>query len=108
MPDVSNLLGRQGGGRVPQLREAGLKCIEDGADVICLGSTTMHQSHAYLTEQLPVPVINPGPLTYKLAETLLALGLSQSRTAYPKPHVENLAMVHAAMAGAAEGAKATA
>ena len=83
MPDVSNLLGGKEEDVFPKLREAGLKCIEDGADVICLGSTTMHQSHAYLTEQLPVPVINPGPLTYKLAETLLALGLSQSRTAYP-------------------------
>ncbi len=107
MPDVSNLLGGKEEDVFPKLRDAGLKCVEDGADVICLGSTTMHQSHAYLTEQLPVPVINPGPLTYKLAETMLALGLSQSRTAYPKPHVENLAMVHAAMAGAAEGAKAT-
>ena len=29
---------------------------EDGADVICLGSTTMHQAAAYLAERLPVPV----------------------------------------------------
>jgi len=26
--------------------------------VIVLGSTTMHQSHAWLSERLPVPVLN--------------------------------------------------
>jgi allantoin racemase len=30
-------------------------------------------------------VINPGPLTYKLAEAALALGLRHSRRAFPKP-----------------------
>ena len=39
---------------------------EDGADVIVLGSTTMHQSHAYLSERLPIPVTNPGQVAYKL------------------------------------------
>jgi allantoin racemase len=102
MPDVENLLGGKEEVVFPKLRDAGMQCVADGADVICLGSTTMHQSHAYLSENLPVPVINPGPLTYKLAETLLALKLSQSRTAYPRPNVEKLAMVHGAMAGAAE------
>lgn len=105
-PDVENLLGGKEEDVFPKLRDAGLQCVADGADVICLGSTTMHQSHAYLTEQLPVPVINPGPLSYKLAETLLALGLTQSRTAYPRPNVEKRAMVHAAMAGAAASAQA--
>lgn len=38
---------------------------EDGADVIVLGSTTMHQSHSYLVERLPIPVINPGQIAYK-------------------------------------------
>jgi allantoin racemase len=47
-------------------------------------------------------VINQGPLTYKLAETLLALGLSQSDTASPRPNVQKIAMVRAPMARAAE------
>ena len=68
---------------------------EDGADVICLGSTTMHQSHAYLAEHLPVPIINPGPLSYKIADALLDCGLTQSRTAYPKPLVPKHEMIHA-------------
>ncbi len=43
----------------------------------------MHQAHGYLAARLPVPVINPGPLTYKLAEAALGLGLAHSRKAYP-------------------------
>ena len=43
---------------------AGMACIEeDGAQVICMGSTTMHQAVPYLQAELPVPVVNPGPLT---------------------------------------------
>jgi allantoin racemase len=45
---------------LPKLLEAGRRCIHDGADVICLGSTTMHQAHGFLAEKLPVPVVNPG------------------------------------------------
>ena len=74
---------------------------EDGAEAICLGSTTMHESHAYLAENLPVPVINPGPLTYKLAETLLGLNLTHSRKAYPRPTVTKYNLSHAMMDGAA-------
>jgi len=107
-PDVSNLLGGKEEVVFPKLRDAGLLCVEDGADVICLGSTTMHQSHAYLSEELPVPVINPGPLTYKLAETMLSLGLSQSRKAYPNPHVEKFAMIKAMALAAADTEKAPA
>ncbi|ABL82917.1 MULTISPECIES: aspartate/glutamate racemase family protein [unclassified Nocardioides] len=58
---------------------------EDGADVLILGSTTMHQSHAYLSEHLEVPVLNPGVIAYKAAETLVLLGLSHSKVAYPSP-----------------------
>lgn len=108
MPDVENLLGGKEDVVFPMLRDAGLQCVEDGADVICLGSTTMHQAHAYLRDNLPVPVINPGPLTYKLAETMLALGLSQSRVAYPRPHVEKREMIRAMARAAAAGEAATA
>ncbi|MDE0202197.1 MAG: hydantoin racemase, partial [Rhodospirillaceae bacterium] len=74
---------------------------DDGAEAILLGSTTMHQAHGHMVENLPVPVINPGPLTYKLAECVLGLGLSHSRKAYPGPTVPKPAMVHAMMDGAA-------
>jgi allantoin racemase len=104
-PDVENLLGGKEEVVFPKLRDAGLQCVADGADVICLGSTTMHQAHAYLSENLPVPVINPGPLSYKLAEAVLGLGLTHSRKAYPKPNVPKLEMIHATMDAAAESEK---
>ena len=68
--------------------------------MICLGSTTMHQAHGFLTENLPVPVINPGPLTYAIAHLLLCTGLSQSHTAYPKPEVPKPGMTAAMLAAA--------
>ena len=68
---------------------------DDGANVILLGSTTMHQAHAYLSNALEVPVINPGPLTYKIVETLLGLGLSHSNVAYPKSPAPRDVMMHA-------------
>lgn len=62
------------------------KCIdEDGADAIVLGSTTMHQSHRFLSEKLEVPVLNPGLVAFKQCEMLLDLGLSHSKRTYPAP-----------------------
>jgi allantoin racemase len=100
-PDLKNLLGGKEEVVFPRLVEEGLRCVEDGARVICLGSTTMHQAHAHLVENLPVPVINPGPLTYALAQMLLAAGLTQSRVAYPRPAVPKLEMAEAMLAAAA-------
>ncbi len=82
--------------------------MSDGADVICLGSTTMHQAHGFLAENLPVPVVNPGPLTYKLAELVLGLRLTHSRAAYPKPNVSKDAMLHVMLEAAAAGEPASA
>jgi len=83
-PDNQGLLGGKEEEIFPLLEAAGRACIEeDGADVLLLGSTTMHQAHAHLAAWLPVPVINPGPLTYKLAEALLGLGLTHSAHAWP-------------------------
>ncbi len=82
------------------LAEADAAIAEDGADVILLGSTTMHQAHQFLSASLDVPVINPGPLTYKLIEAMLGLGLSHSRAAYPAPPVPRTAMIAGMMAAA--------
>lgn len=62
---------------------------DDGADVIVLGSTTMHQSAAWLADHLPIPVINPGLIAYKQAELLVTLGMSHSKKAFPSPEVGN-------------------
>jgi len=86
----------------PLLLTAAQRCVdEDGADVILLGSTTMHQAHEYLRARLPVPVINPGPLSYKLAEAALALRLTHSRKAHAKPTTPKLDMIDAMLAAVA-------
>lgn len=93
-PSNQSLLAGKEDEVFPLLLKAAQRCIdEDGADVILLGSTTMHQAHAYLRDRLPVPVINPGPLSYKLAEAALALKLTHSRKAWGKPAVPKLDMI---------------
>jgi Asp/Glu/hydantoin racemase len=100
-PDNQALLGGKEDDIFPLLLEAANKAIaEDGAEVILLGSTTMHQAHAYLSDNLNVPVINPGPLTYKLVEAMLGLGLAHSRAAYPASPVPRTEMIAAMMAAA--------
>ena len=95
-PDFDSLLDGKQEKAFPKMRDACLQCVEeDGAEVICLGSTTMYQAAEWLAERVPVPVINPGPLTYKLVETMLALRLAHSRTAYPTPLSPQIPMLHA-------------
>lgn len=94
-PDLRNLLGGKEEVVFPKLAEAAARCVEDGAQVICMGSTTMHQAVPYLRERVPVPIVNPGPLTYKMAEIMIGLGLTQSRTAYQAPSVPKPEMVRA-------------
>ena len=102
-PDNQALLGGKEEEVFPLLLECALACIEqDRAEVILLGSTTMHQAHAYLAERLAVPVINPGPLSYKLAAAVLGLGLSHSRKAYPASPAPRHDVIRA-MGDAAEG-----
>lgn len=85
-PDVQELLeGKEEFVFAKLEAEARAAIEEDGADVIVLGSTTMHQSHQYLSEHLPVPVINPGVVAYKMCEMFLELGLAHSKSAYPSP-----------------------
>lgn len=87
-PDVTELLAGKEEIIFGKLKaEAERAMEEDGADVIVLGSTTMHQSAAYLAANLPIPVINPGQLAYKFLETMIELGLSHSKKAFPAPEV---------------------
>jgi allantoin racemase len=87
-PDLSELLAGKEDVVFKKLEDASLKAIEeDGADVIVLGSTTMHQSYGYLKERLPVPIINPGLIMYKLCEIYLELGMTHSKSCFPTPEV---------------------
>lgn len=104
-PDPEHLLGGKEADVFPLLLEHAKKCIEDGAEVIILGSTTMHQAHSFLAEKLPVPVINPGPISYKMTEAILAAKLTHSRIAYPAPLVPQPDMLGAMLRAAAQPAK---
>jgi allantoin racemase len=85
-PDTQELLSGKEDFVFGLLEEQCRKAIdEDDAHVIILGSTTMHQSHQYLSERLEVPVINPGLVAYKQCEMLLDLGLSHSKKTYMAP-----------------------
>lgn len=87
-PDVAELLAGKEDAIFAKLKTAAEAAItDDGADVIVLGSTTMHQSAQWLAANLPVPVINPGLIAYKQAELLVQLGLSHSKKAFPGPGV---------------------
>lgn len=85
-PDTQELLAGKEDFVFGLLEEQCRRAIdEDDAHVIILGSTTMHQSHQYLSERLEVPVINPGLVAYKQCEMLLDLGLSHSSKTYMPP-----------------------
>jgi allantoin racemase len=93
-PDLAELLEGKEEVVFAKLEEQCLKAInEDGASVIVLGSTTMHQSHGYLTEKLPVPVINPGQVSYKLCEMFLQLDLKHSKKSFAAPEMPNDDMI---------------
>jgi allantoin racemase len=100
-PDLKNLLGGKEEVVFPKLVAEGMRCVEDGAEVICLGSTTMHQAHEHLEEHLPVPVVNPGPLSYAIAQMLLSTRLKPSRVTYPRPLVPKPGMAEAMLDAAA-------
>lgn len=89
-PDTAELLAGKENFVFARLEQECLKAIEeDGADVIVIGSTTMHQSHRYLAERLPVPVVNPGVVSYKTCEMMVMAGLAQSKKTYLQPEMPN-------------------
>jgi len=67
----------------PMLQEAAERAISKGAEVIILGSTTMHEAGEWLSERLPVPVVNPGPLRCSQA---LPTSCQPSSSAPPAPY----------------------
>jgi allantoin racemase len=71
-----------------KLEETGRAAIrDDGADVLVLGCMSMGflgVTHD-LQRRLDVPVVDPVTAALKTAETLVAMGLSHSKAAYPMP-----------------------
>ena len=99
--DVAKLMTGQEDEILPLMKAAAERAMDKGAEVIVLGSTTMHQAGTWLNDALPVPVVNPGPLTYKIVETVLGLGHTHSRKGFPRPGTEKRGMIHAMLDAAA-------
>ena len=98
-PDQEQLLAGKEDLVFEALERAGRTAVEqDGADVLLIGSTTMHQAVEHLRRTLDVPVINPGPLAIKMAEMFVLLGLSHSKHAYKSPEVIQDEKFHSLMA----------
>ncbi len=64
---------------------------EDRADVLVLGCGTLSFRAAELQDAVGVPVVNPLQVTLRMAELLVACGLSHSKRSYPVPPKLNLA-----------------
>lgn len=105
-PDRFNLLGGDEKVILPKLLQAGERLVnEQKADVVILGSTSMHQARDFLAENLSVPVLSPGPLSYGMAQLLITQKLSHSRMAYPNPVGRSDVYIHAMLDAAVEAAK---
>ncbi|MEM6583969.1 MAG: aspartate/glutamate racemase family protein, partial [Pseudomonadota bacterium] len=95
-PDAEELLtGKEEVVFSALLEKAKLAIETDGADVLILGSTTMHQSHEFLQSELPVPVINPGHAALKMCEVYMDMHLSQSKLAYRHPEHHDVSVFDA-------------
>lgn len=70
--------------------------IAAGADAFVLGCMTMGflDVARALQERIGVPVVNPVLASLKTAETMVALGVSSSRRAYPKPRKAAATTLH--------------
>jgi allantoin racemase len=101
--DFGDHFGKRRDELLARLADTALRCVEeDGADVIVMGSTTMYTAYPHLRANLPVPVIEPASLVFKLAEFVLGLGLTHSRHAYRKQDVRIDDVLHAMGDRAAE------
>lgn len=71
------------------------QCVSRGADALVLGCMSMGflDVARSLQERVGVPVVNPVLAALKAAETLVSVGLSPSRRAYPAPRKSEAATV---------------
>ncbi|MCG8355249.1 MAG: aspartate/glutamate racemase family protein [Kiloniellales bacterium] len=86
-------LARQREPTLERIAEVGRRAVaEDGADVLVLGCMSM----AFLgiadslRARIGVPVVNPVVAALKTAEMIVAMGLSHSKEAYPRPPMKEV------------------
>lgn len=74
---------------IKTLLQAGAELIEKGADVIVLACGSMLGVKEKITQELGVPIVVPMAAAIKVCESLIAMGLAQSKKAYPIPPSKN-------------------
>jgi allantoin racemase len=88
IPDFERLMDHEFEAQLDRMEAVSRAAMEeDFADTIVLGSGTMYQAAAPLQARLGIPVIDPAAVTLKLAESMVQLGLAQSKRAYPSPPI---------------------
>ena len=70
---------------VKVLLKSGIELIEKGADVIVLACGAMLGVKEKIAQELGVPIIIPIAAAITLCESLITMGLAQSKKAYPNP-----------------------
>lgn len=72
------------------VKGAALRALDKGADSLVFGCGAMMDIAQRLSEELGVPVIEPGPIALKYCEALIDLGLRHSKVAFSAPHRHEL------------------
>ena len=67
------------------LLQVGAELIKKGADVLVLGCGSMLGLKEKASQELGVPIVVPAAAAIKLCESLITMGLAQSKKAYPIP-----------------------
>lgn len=92
--DVGDWYEARSDERRDRIVDAARKCVtDDGADVICL-PVGLYWAYDAVKSNVPVPVIDAGPLVLKTVEMLLDLGLSHSHVGHPRAKKPEIGMFH--------------
>ena len=82
---VMSLIGTEQDALTALLR-VGKEMVEQGADVLILGCGSILGIADKASRELGVPIVLPAAASIKLCESLIAMGISQSKKGYPAPH----------------------
>lgn len=75
-----------------RLIELGQEMIKRGADVIVLGCGSILGVDEEVSKILGIPVVVPARAALKLCETLINIGLAQSKRAFPSPERKRITL----------------
>jgi allantoin racemase len=77
------------------LRATLWECLDQGAEVLCFDSGALSTAARKIAPDFPLALLDPVEVTVRLAQALVAVSLTHSRTASPAPLVPKLAVIEA-------------